>query len=52
MDPERDDYADLHLPPPRWTAERIVTWLLRVVFVALLLVISALAFGVARRAFD
>jgi hypothetical protein len=48
MDHEREDYADLHLPP-RWTAERIATTVLRVVFVVLVVAMLALFFEMARR---
>ena len=47
MDQERDDYADLNLPPPRWTAERIVVRLLQIVFVALMFALFALLFWFA-----
>jgi hypothetical protein len=47
MSQEREDYADRDLPTPRWTAERIVVRLLRLVFVALMVVLFALLCGFA-----
>jgi hypothetical protein len=52
MDQEREDYADRDLQPPRWTAERIVTSVLRVVGIALIFVILAMVLRMAWPRFD
>ena len=52
MDQEREDYADRDLPPPRWTAERVVTSVLRAVGIALIFVILAMVLRMACPRFD
>lgn len=51
MDQARENYADRDLPPPRWTAERIVPSALRVVGIALIVVIIAMVLCMAWRRF-